>query len=190
MGYTTTFDGQVEIVPPLNEAEISFLTDLASTRRMLRTKGPLFITDVANMGQGQAEDVVEYNRANGETSWDGKASDSSLFEENGQPGLWLQWVPTEDGTALEWDGNEKFYNATEWMRYLIDNLLAPSAKDYLDQHANEDPRLGAFTCNHVVNGEIYAEGEESGDLWVLVVQDNQVAVADGTVTYNREGLFK
>ena len=26
------------------------------------------------------------------------------------PGIWCQWVPTDDGKGIEWDGGEKFYN--------------------------------------------------------------------------------
>ena len=34
----------------------------------------------------------------------------------GQPGLWCQWVPTDDGHALVWNGHEKFYRSSGWMR--------------------------------------------------------------------------
>lgn len=172
MGYTTDFTGSVTIEPKLNPAEISYLNDFAKTRRVDRTGGPLYVghdvpgyTD--DFGQGEGTDLI----LNGNQP------------HKDQPGLWNQWVPTESGTEIEWDGGEKFYNAAEWMKYLVENLLAPSARPYLDAHMGEDPRLEFFTANHVVNGEIEAQGEDYNDRWALVVKDNAVAVAEAVVTY-------
>ena len=43
-----------------------------------------------------------------------------------QPGLWCQWVITDDGKYLEWDGGEKFYNYVEWLVYLIYHFIEPA----------------------------------------------------------------
>lgn len=43
MGYTTTFEGSVSVVPPLNDQEIEFLNKFAETRRMRRNSGPYFV---------------------------------------------------------------------------------------------------------------------------------------------------
>lgn len=160
MGYTTTFDGCVTVDPPLNDAERAFLEDLAATRRMKRTKGPLFVGGSGFKGQDHEDDVIDANTP-----------------PDNQPGLWLQWVPAPDGEQIEWDGEEKFYNAELWMKYLVENLLAPSAREYITAHQGEDDRLASFTCDHVLNGEIFAEGEEPGDRWKLIVQDNKVLIA-------------
>lgn len=40
--------------------------------------------------------------------------------------LYCQWVPTEDGEGIKWDGGEKFYSYTKWLQYLIDNFLIPN----------------------------------------------------------------
>jgi len=172
MGYTTTFSGWIDINPALNAAEISFLKDLAHTRRMDRSNGPLFVRGEGDFGQGDGPDEVRaYNGPH-----------------ESQPGLWLQWVPSDDGTMIEWDRGEKFYYAAEWMKYLIANLLSPTAIAYIDIHgpASGDERLEKFTCNHVLNGEISAEGEEPDDRWKLIVRDNDVFVAQGTFSYGRE----
>ena len=166
MGYTTDFDGAVAVVPALNEQEISFLRDFAGSRRMDRTEGPLYAQPGNDFGQTTTPGVRSGNNPPA-----------------GQPGLWCQWVPTEDGGELEWDGGEKFYNSAEWMKYLIENLLAPSARPYVDAHMDEDPRLAAFTCDHHVTGTIYAQGEEPDDRWALVVVDNAVAVMAAEFTY-------
>jgi hypothetical protein len=184
MGYTTDFSGTVTIDPPLNEDEISFLEDFNRTRRMHRSGGPLFVKSDGPCGQGSGPDTV----------LDGNRPDPD------QPGLWCQWVPDEyadpPGSELGWDGGEKFYNAAEWMEYIVNKLLSPAARAYVDAHLNEDERLKSFTCDHKVDGVIEAEGEEPGDLWKIVVEadaatgpDGQrnaasVTTVDGQVTYS------
>lgn len=173
MGYTTDFAGEVEIVPPLNQDEIDFLTDFSQSRRMHRSGGPLFVK-----GEG----------------WTSRGNPDTVYEHNGpdpdQPGLWCQWVPTEDGTALTWDGVEKFYNSLEWMTYIVTNLLAPSARPYIDAHLEEDERLKSFTCNHVLNGTIDADGEDPDDIWQLIVTNNAVTAAEGKIVYSADDLEK
>jgi hypothetical protein len=83
----------------------------------------------------------------------------------GQPGLWCQWIPNESGTEILWDENENFYYSAEWMEYLIDHFFGsdPKAKPSLP-----------FLTNHVLNGEILAQGEEISDRWILHVVNNVV----------------
>lgn len=172
MGYTTDFTGSVAVEPALNPEEVSYLKDFAGSRRMTRTRGPLYAHPGADFGQSETADVIV------------DAPDA------GQPGLWCQWVPTDDGTEIEWDGNEKFYESPEWMKWLIQNLLAPSAREFVTFHLSEDPRLAAFTFDHVVNGVIEAQGESPDDRWNLLVVDNVVAVSesDGHVFHKPQPL--
>jgi hypothetical protein len=39
MGYTTDFDGHIQVSPPLNADEIAYLKKFNETRRMKRTSG-------------------------------------------------------------------------------------------------------------------------------------------------------
>lgn len=165
MGYTTEFEGHVTIEPPLNEHEVSFLKDLADTRRMNRTRGPLFVKGTDAYGQGHDPDIIEYNNSHPD-----------------QPGLWCQWVPVDDGT-IEWDGSEKFYKAEEWMAYLA-LLLGEHGRSYVRDHLDEDDRLQYFTNDHVVNGVIDAQGEEAADRWRLVVQDNVVTRQSARIVWD------
>lgn len=148
MGYTTEFTGSIAIEPPLNAEEISYLKKFAESRRMDSEQGPYYVDREGFMGQG-TEGVRDYNRPPA-----------------GQPGLWCQWVPTEDGTELVWDEGEKFYEADKWMAYLIDHFLKPGARA-----AGE---LKFLQANHTCNGRIQATGEDPSDMWDLVVDDNQV----------------
>jgi len=94
MGYTTEFDGSVSISPPLNAHEIAYLRKFAASRRMDRARGPYFVDGSGPFGQGHDDDIRDFNKPPA-----------------GQPGLWCWWEPTKDGTAIKWNGVEKFYSA-------------------------------------------------------------------------------
>lgn len=184
MGYTTYFMGAISIDPPLNQDEIDYLHDFAQSRRMNRTGGP-YIADPGNdhgqygtpFGGGRTREpkdqLIDYNQP-----------------PDGQPGLWCQWIPEDDdGVALIWDEGEKFYNSVLWMEYLIEHFLKPGAKASKDPSAVEqDERIKNFTFDHVLNGTIYASGEDDDDKWKLVVSDNSVAAYDGVTVYEDEIL--
>lgn len=154
MGYTTEFEGRIELDRALDEELYQFLMKLNETRRMKRdpkkleemgftgdygVEGEFFIDGAGYYGQAEDESILDYNRP-----------------PKTQPGLWCQWRPTLDRKGLEWDQGEKFYCADEWMMYLIDRILKPAG--------------------YVANGTIYAQGEDSEDTWELHVRDNQVSV--------------
>jgi hypothetical protein len=135
MGYTTYFNGEIAVSPPLNEEEIYYLGKFNT------------YTDYA----AEAEEAI-YG--------------------------WCQWVSTADGSAIVWDEGEKFYDSVYWMQFIIDHFLKP------DGHAKGKPGFEAFTFDHVCNGVIYAEGEDSDDRWALRVKDNDVEQFDAApITY-------
>jgi hypothetical protein len=80
-----------------------------------------------------------------------------------QPGLWCQWTPNEDGTAIEWDGVEKFYNYVEWIKYIIEKILSPKG--------------------YVLNGEVNWYGENRDDEGVICITDNVVTTKTVKKTY-------
>lgn len=164
MGYTTDFEGKFTLNKPLAPEHAAYLRAFSGTRRMkrdpiiaeklieadaIRTKvglpiGPdaAYFIGSGSYGQNRDGSIIDYNRA-----------------PDGQPGLWCQWVPNEDGTAIEWDGDEKFYKYVPWLKYIIHHFLA--------------------TWGYVLNGEVVWEGEESSDVGKIVVKDNDVrAVPD------------
>jgi len=129
MGYTTDFDGQFDLDRPLCEGTRKYLQLFSETRRMKRDakkaakladptreavglpigkEGEYFVGSTGYMGQDDDGSVINYN-----------------YPPSTQPGLWCQWVPNEDGTAIEWDGGEKFYEYVEWLEYIISNFLEP-----------------------------------------------------------------
>jgi hypothetical protein len=161
MGYTTDFTGAISISPPLSVREHKFLTKFASTRRMNRRNGPYFVNGSGSMGQGQDSDIIDYNEPS-----------------KGQPSLWCQWVPDEDGENIVWDGNEKFYESDKWMKYLIEHFIGstPRAADVDDEYS--------FFKGHICNGEIEAQGEDPDDRWKLIVKNNVVTVKKAKVVWD------
>lgn len=171
MGYTTDFSGSVTVSPPLNEAEQTYLRKFSDTRRMDRERGPYFVDGTGPFGQGNDPDIRDHNRQPQE-----------------QPGLWCQWVPSDGGGGIEWNGAEKFYDSEEWMRYLIDTFLKPGCTVEREMEDGQLPDeiaayFADFTFDHVCNGEIEADGEDPDDFWLLRVVDNEVTTKAGQVAY-------
>lgn len=72
----------------------------------------------------------------------------------GMPGFYCQWVPTDDGKHLEWDGSEKFYQYVDWLKYLDGKFFR---------------KWGVQ-----INGEVFWHGEESDDVGVIKAVDSQI----------------
>ena len=160
MGYTTEFEGHIKVTPPLSADEVKYINTFAESRRMDREAGPYFVGGSGDFGQGKDADINNYNKP-----------------DNTQPGLWCQWVASNDGEYIEWDGGEKFYSAGEWMKYIIDHFIGsnPIAKNANSKWLTEHLQ------GHVCNGVINAFGEERSDIWSILVQNNDVTVVQETV---------
>lgn len=74
------------------------------------------------------------------------------------PRGYCQWVPTEDGTGIEWDGNEKFYNYIEWLADIIKHFIVPEGR--------------------VMSGEVWWSGEDTKDVGIIIVTDNVISTKE------------
>jgi len=162
MGYTTDFSGTLKLNRQLTVSEKNFLDKLASTRRMVRdvdpkygVEGEFYIESVNDFGQDHEPNIVDYNRP-----------------PKTQPSLWLQWVPTEDGMGIEWDGSEKFYNYVEWLQYLIEKVFP-----YILRPGDEPL---------VLNGDIKWEGEDRDDFGMISVRNNIITIHEGRKVYHEQ----
>lgn len=70
---------------------------------------------------------------------------------------YFQWVPADTLEHIVWDGNEKFYEYVKQLQWLCG--------DWLEQRGI------------TANGELYWQGEETGDTGLLSVVDNKVTAA-------------
>lgn len=163
MGYQTDFDGAFKLDRQLEPGHENFLQRFSETRRMARDarrtaerpdpvrenvglpvgiQGAYFVGD----GDTHGPDVTDHNEA-----------------PKGQPGLWCQWVPTPEGDGIVWDGNEKFYEYTEWLAYLIEHFLEP--------------------WGYKLSGVVEWSGEEVSDAGRIYVKDNMVQAIRAETTY-------
>jgi len=153
MGYTTEFEGVFKLNKKLKKEDHEFLFKLANTRRMARSvdakygiEGEFFVDGKGCCGQDEDSTIIDYNRP-----------------PKTQPGLWCQWVPSSDGKGIQWDGNEKFYNYTEWLEYLIKNVLAPRG--------------------YKLSGSVNFFGEDRTDIGNITVKNNKVTVKRGRIVF-------
>lgn len=179
MGYSTDFFGAIKIEPQITDELRDYLNRFADVRHMQRDVSKLEEKYKQVIGEGTSgpKAVLYPNGLNnkygiegeffvGGEGDSGQRVDSTVIDQNTppstQPGLWCQWIVNDDG-ELEWDENEKFYDADSWMTYIIDKILAPNG----------------YTCN----GEIFAYGESNNDLWKITVKDNVVERYEGHIIY-------
>ena len=148
MGYTTEFRGQFNLNKPLDADTKTFLEKLATTRRMKRelpseygVEGEFFVDGKGSFGQDRDNSVLDYNTP-----------------PQTQPSLWCQWTPTPDGTAIQWDGGEKFYCYLEWIEYIIDKIL---------KHRG-----------YSLTGEVQWRGEDWNDIGTIRITENEVHVTN------------
>jgi len=166
MGYTTTFTGKFTCTPALNTDQVAYLKALARTRRMQR-KGASKLPDPLRKAVGlPIGEEGEYFV--GGTGWAGQDHDETIVDYNtppaAQPGLWCQWVPSDDGKFIKWDEGEKFYEYVEWIKYLNENFLKPWGVK--------------------LSGDVKWRGEESSDRGVMVANNGvTVLIGDEFIAY-------
>jgi hypothetical protein len=157
------FVGGVEVVPPLNHAEIAYLERFSRSRRMQRRSGPYAAEEFSYSTPDL--DVIDVN----EPSED-------------QPGLWCKWTATADGRQIVWNhSTNKFGFAAEWLDYLISQFFAPDARLAAELASPAPgryyaPEFAEFTFDHMLNGKIDVIPDEEGfERAQIVVEDNRVA---------------
>jgi hypothetical protein len=134
-------------------------------------EGEYFALDDGQYGQESDGTIIDYNTPPGQIGWQEARhmNFNDMWQENErrnadlecQPGLWCQWIITEDGEELVWNGGEKFYYYVEWLKYLIDRFFEP--------------------WEIKLNGKIRWEGEDDRDRGVIVVKDNVVGIQEKKV---------
>src|SRR4051812_17179568 len=115
MGYTTDFYGELTLDKPLTVAHAAYLTAFSERRRMrlnvaVAATLPDPVREAAGLplGADGAYYVGPDDERRNPHYHDPMVADYNS-PPSGQPGLWCQWIPNEAGTAIEWDGGEKFY---------------------------------------------------------------------------------
>ena len=181
MGYDTTFTGEFNLDKPLDPRHKAYLDAFANTRRV--TRDPVVnatMMDAIRVAAGLSY-KPEYYVGSATDGDFGQSSTPDIIDGNrppeGQPSLWCDWAPNEDGTAIVWTESEKFYQYIEWITYLVENFLRP--------------------WGYVLNGMVSWQGEEPGDVGVIELRNNEVnpekktspVTKDAPSSDNRGGVF-
>lgn len=189
MGYTTEFDGALELAPPATPEQRDYINAICNTRRMKRdvnklmqkykgkygnpfavgntaeeiygNEGQYFAKEDNNEGQTDDGTIIDFNNPPGQVdranmTWREYWQERERRIKDGecQPGLWCDWIITEDGRFLEWNGAEKFYDYIAWLKYLIDRFFNVWGIE--------------------LNGEINWQGENYQDRGTIEVKHNVV----------------
>lgn len=176
MGYSTDFEGKLKIEPALKQEQINYINKFSETRRMKRNaqiaaglpdpvrleaglpighEGAYYVGASGDFGQEKDASIIDYNRPPGNEDM---VSIGKIDIDKTQPSLWCQWVVSEDGTELSWDGGEKFYRYVQWLEYLILHFFSEWGVK--------------------LNGEISWRGEDSGDEGTIIVENNKVSTKE------------
>ena len=165
MGYTTYFSGEFTFNKPVTDELKTYINKFSDTRRMARDNDiikALYPNWQELCFNGELGRSGEYFI--GGQGFAGQDEDLSILNYNmsdPQPGLWCQWIITND--VLVWDGGEKFYNYVEWLEYLIKHFFAP---------------LG-----YLLSGTVFYEGEDPDDFGKIIATNNEVRVVYGRRIY-------
>jgi len=151
MGHSTDFLGHIDIEPPLNDAEIDYLTAFFASRRCRREGGPYDVP-----GNPRAENLAG--------AWGDRSNECA----EGQPNLWCDWTVCWEGCCLTWNGTEKSYSMIPWLRYLIAHFLGPEAL------AAGDPRFAGFTFDHALSGVMVGCRRDTKEMFLVRVDGTAV----------------
>ncbi len=174
MGYTTDFSGKFTVTPTMKPEHVAYINKFSESRRYKRVAAivekwddPIRIA----VGLPIGEDAGFYVNADRyESPMKNREPKNGIVDYNdpptGQPGLWCQWIATDDGNSIEWDQGEKFYNYEAWLKYIIENFLKP--------------------WGYTLNGDVEWYGDDREDIGKLAVKDNVVKSLAGTIVYGKE----
>ena len=175
MGFSTKYLGRLDIEPRLNPAEVEWLSAYAEIDRR-------YFSDPYEVPMNPRAFVIEQERRRDQERQrlrSGKKRRgvatrdfTTLSPGDGSPHPHLDWKPCPSGCCLDWDSRtEKSRMAEEWLQYLIDHFLRPGAK----ARTSGRPDFERFTFDHVVNGTIAAERDDTRQLWLIRCKDNEIS---------------
>lgn len=148
MGYNIDYSGHIEVSPPLNEAEVSYLNDFSDA---IHTKSTHRILELNQPGSLRLVDTDHPPRL--------------------MPGIQCNWSASSDGATLSPRDGEKIHDHDRWLAFIITHLFNPTnPRSLINAHRDDDPRLAEFV-DHNFFGEIHARGEHVHDIWAIRVGD-------------------
>lgn len=153
MGFNTEYLGQLTITPPLNPMEVQWLRGFA---------------DWGALGDGDAFSLPMNPRA--ELSAAFKRAGGALPSSRTIPHGVRDWVVCEHGGHLRWRRAEKSNDAVRAIGFLVGHYLGCQALAQQSGH----PDFASFTFDHRLNGVIAGQRDDTDELFLLRVVDNDI----------------
>lgn len=175
MGYITDFFGEFVFDTPLTVKQIDYINAFSASRRMKRDSKVLWDYYAGKDGRIDVPAGKENAEACYGVEGEFYVGDTNVgvlnrnAEASTQAGLRCNWVVSEDGENLMWNGGEKFYNYVEWLLYLRNNFFIPWGK--------------------VLNGTVHWTGEDSDDRGKIVMLNNVIEVYASQLIYHQDSVF-
>ncbi|GHO51164.1 hypothetical protein [Ktedonospora formicarum] len=181
MGYDRTFRGFFGLDKALQPEQSAYLRRFTEMRHVPRNEellrgipDPLRALVGLPLGEGgmyftgMIDEDLDAQLRTAEDSERWRAEEEGLWrmEAINFPSSRCQWVPKFHGTAIGWDGEEKFYGAVGWLRFLIEHFLRP--------------------WGYYLSGSVQYEGEQGEHGRIVVEQDEVVAVEERDSLLPRE----
>jgi hypothetical protein len=164
--------GHLSLIPGLNAAEFEYLSAFVLSRRHAGRSSPYDVPDnphedsVVRVGPPPAPGLPPTIP---EPEWDRELYNEPI---EGQPSLWCPWEPSCHGECLSLDTKEKIYAPVQWLQYILDHFLVPTAHS----RASDRPEFADFTFDHLVTGAVALHSMESGELGLLRVVNDVVEI--------------
>ncbi|GGM88294.1 hypothetical protein GCM10009721_11640 [Terrabacter tumescens] len=178
MGFSTRFLGRLDIEPPLNPSEVAWLTAYAELdRRHFTDPYEVPVNPRAFRLEQERQRAEEFRQPPARSGTSGRRAVTrdaftTLTPGDGTPYPHLDWIPCRSGCCLIWDSaTEKSRMAEAWLTFLIDHFLRPGA---MARHSAK-PDFAEFTFDHVLNGVIAAERDDTRELWLIRCRDNEIS---------------
>ncbi len=161
--------GHLDIVPPLNTAEQQYLAAYAETMTRV-DDDPYHVDDHPPLAQRRAFTAAD----------DGDYVISGRDE--------ISWGPDFSGESLHTKDRDGIWRPVECLQHLLDHFLTPDAARL---HVG-DPRFAEFTFDHELLGAVALEGNYTGRLTLVMVEDGQARSLTASQCvgcgYGEEGL--
>jgi hypothetical protein len=202
MGYTTDFDGQLEITPALSKEQADYINLLCNTRRMKRDVKVLWEMYKGKHGNPFAEEKTPisiyghegefFARDDGQHGQSGHGTDKSILDYNTPPGE-IPYNGMGDFNKV-WSENGKkrkklISQPGLWCSWEIaaegEHLVWNGGEKFYNYIDWLKYLIDRFFSKWgvLLNGEITWQGEEPDDKGKIIVKKNEVSIQRAVITY-------
>lgn len=151
MGFNSAYLGYLTISPPLNSAEVEWLSGFA---------------DWAGLPDGDPYSLPMNPRAALAQAF--HDAGGSMSPTGNVPYGVQHWRVCEHGDRISWHRSEKSNDAIAALRFLVDHYLGPGAR----AQGSDNPDFADFTFDHRLDGVVAGARDDTDELFLVRVCDS------------------